>query len=89
MTSQRAINIWGVLHQKEHQDIYKLLMKHKNLGLTISQMSECLNVPILSLLAHLSELLKVEIVHSQHQAGSIVYKINWSTVQGFLQFKRY
>ncbi len=88
MTSQRAINIWGVLHQKEHQDIYKLLMKHKKLGLTISQMSEFLNLPILSLLAHLSELLKVEIVHSQHQAGTVTYKINWSTVQNFLQFQR-
>lgn len=86
MENNDAITILASLAQSTRLDTFKLLVKHEPNGLPAGEIAKSLDVPQNTMSAHLSNLLKADLVISHRQSRSIIYRANLKKLQSLTAF---
>lgn len=86
METLKAIASFGALSQETRLEAFRLLVRHEPEGLPAGEIARQLGVPHNTMSAHLSVLARAELVLSQRQSRSIIYRANLNRVQETIQF---
>jgi DNA-binding transcriptional ArsR family regulator len=86
MDTLSATAIFGALSQETRLAAFRLLVRHEPEGLPAGEIARQLGVPHNTMSAHLSVLARAEIVLSQRQSRSIIYRANLNCVQETIKF---
>jgi arsenate reductase (glutaredoxin) len=77
---------FGALSQETRLQAFRLLVRHEPAGLPAGEVARQLGVPHNTMSAHLSVLAHAELVFSQRQSRSIIYRANLNRMQETIQF---
>jgi DNA-binding transcriptional ArsR family regulator len=86
METSEATEIFGALSQETRLEAFRLLVRHEPEGLPAGEVARQLGVPHNTMSAHLSVLARAELVLSQRQSRSIIYRANLNCVQETIKF---
>lgn len=86
MDNLKAIASFGALSQETRLEAFRLLVRHEPEGLAAGEIARRLGVPHNTMSAHLSVLTRAELVASQRQSRSIIYRANLARMQETIQF---
>lgn len=86
MKTEQAMASFAALSQPTRLAAFKLLVRHEPEGLPAGEIATLLDVPHNTLSAHLSVLARAELVLSQRQSRSIIYRANLDAIQAVIQF---
>lgn len=86
MDNLKAIASFGALSQETRLTAFRLLVRHEPEGLPAGEIARQLGVPHNTMSAHLSVLTRAELVVSQRQSRSIIYRANLARMQETIQF---
>lgn len=86
METSIAIDSFGALAQETRLNAFRLLVRHEPEGLPAGEIARQLGVPHNTMSAHLSVLAREELVLSQRQSRSIIYRANLSRMHEIIQF---
>lgn len=81
-----AIASFGALSQETRLQAFKLLVRHEPEGLAAGEVARQLGVPHNTMSAHLAVLARAELVVSERQSRSIIYRANLEHMQKTIQF---
>jgi len=86
MESENAILALAALAQATRLDVFRLLVKHEPDGLAAGEIARALAVPQNTMSSHLAILARAELVKSERQSRSIIYRANLATFQDLTSF---
>jgi ArsR family transcriptional regulator len=86
MESENAILALAALAQSTRLDVFRLLVKHEPDGLAAGEIARALAVPQNTMSSHLAILARAELVKSERQSRSIIYRANLATFQDLTSF---
>jgi ArsR family transcriptional regulator len=86
MESENAILALAALAQATRLDVFRLLVKHEPDGLAAGEIARALAVPQNTMSPHLAILARAELVKSERQSRSIIYRANLATFQDLTSF---
>jgi|SRR5690554_389177 len=86
MDTLAALESFAALSQETRLQAFKLLVHHEPEGLAAGEIAKQLGVPHNTMSAHLSVLARAELVHSQRQSRSIIYRANVKRIQETIHF---
>lgn len=86
MDEYEAISSFSALAQETRLAAFRLLVRHQPDGLPAGEVARLLDVPHNTLSAHLAVLSRANLVVSQRQSRSIIYRANLDHVQKTVQF---
>jgi|SRR5690554_7655416 len=81
-----ALASFGALAQETRLQAFKLLVRHEPEGLPAGEIARQLGVPHNTMSAHLAVLARAELVLSERQSRSIIYRANLERMQATIQF---
>src|SRR5690554_60213 len=81
-----ALASFGALAQETRLQAFKLLVRHEPEGLPAGEIARQLGVPHNTMSAHLAVLARAELVLSERQSRSIIYRANLDAIQAVIQF---
>lgn len=82
----KAVETLSALAQETRLRAFRLLVQHEPEGLPAGEIARSLEVPHNTLSAHLGVLAQAELVTSQRQSRSIIYRANLDHMQKALRF---
>lgn len=77
---------FGALSQETRLEAFRLLVRHQPEGLPAGEIARQLGVPHNTMSAHLSVLTRAELVLSQRQSRSIIYRANLNHMRETIRF---
>jgi ArsR family transcriptional regulator len=86
MENEQAVLALAALAQSTRLQAFRTLVRHEPDGLPAGELARLLEVPQNTLSAHLSVLSRADLVTSERQSRSIVYRANLSAFQGVALF---
>jgi len=86
MDISKEIMSFGALSQETRLEAFRLLVRHEPEGLPAGEIARLLGIPHNTMSAHLSVLARAELVLSQRQSRSIIYRANLNRVQEIIRF---
>jgi ArsR family transcriptional regulator len=86
MKTSNAISALGALAQESRLAVFRLLVQAGPKGMPASKIGEGLGIAPSSLSFHLKELAHAEMVTAQKAGRSIIYAVNFDTMNGLLAF---
>jgi ArsR family transcriptional regulator len=86
MESEQAILALAALAQSTRMGVFKLLVKYEPDGLAAGDIARELAVPQNTMSAHLAILARADLVTSERQSRSIIYRANLSAFQTLTSF---
>lgn len=86
MESEDLILALAALAQSTRLDVFRLLVKHEPDGVAAGDIARELVVPQNTLSAHLAILARANLVTSERQSRSIIYRANLLTLQSLTLF---
>lgn len=81
MENEQAVLALAALAQPTRLQAFRILVKHEPDGLAAGDLARALEVPQNTLSAHLSVLTRAELVNSERQSRSIIYRANLPAFQ--------
>jgi DNA-binding transcriptional ArsR family regulator len=86
METSKALASFGALSQDTRLQAFRLLVRHEPDGLAAGEIARQLDVPHNTMSSHLSVLTRAELVFSQRQSRSIIYRVNLDRIQEMIRF---
>lgn len=86
MENEQAVLALAALAQPTRLQAFRLLVQHEPDGIAAGELARLLEVPQNTLSAHLSVLSRADLVTSERQSRSIVYRANLSAFQAVALF---
>jgi ArsR family transcriptional regulator len=86
MKTSNAISALAALAQESRLAVFRLLVQAGPKGMSASKIGEGLGIAPSSLSFHLKELAHAEMVTAQKAGRSIIYAVNFDTMNGLLAF---
>lgn len=86
MDESNAIECFSALAQDTRLAAFRLLVRHEPDGLPAGDVARLLDVPHNTLSSHLAVLARAQLVTSQRQSRSIIYRANLERVQDTVRF---
>src|SRR5690554_101230 len=86
METLDALASFTALSQETRLQAFKLLVRHEPEGLAAGEIARQLGVPHNTMSAHLAVLARAELVVSERQSRSIIYRANLERMQATIQF---
>ena len=86
MESEQAILALAALAQSTRMGVFKLLVKYEPNGLAAGDIARELAVPQNTMSAHLAILARADLVTSERQSRSIIYRANLAAFQTLTSF---
>ncbi|HSH47631.1 MAG TPA: metalloregulator ArsR/SmtB family transcription factor [Halomonas sp.] len=86
ISETEALAGFGALAQETRLEALRLLVRHEPQGLPAGEIARQLGVPHNTLSAHLSVLARAELVLSQRQSRSIIYRANLNRMREMIRF---
>jgi DNA-binding transcriptional ArsR family regulator len=86
MESEQAILALAALAQSTRMGVFKLLVKYEPDGLAAGDIARELAVPQNTMSAHLTILARADLVTSERQSRSIIYRANLAAFQTLTSF---
>lgn len=86
MESEQAILALAALAQSTRMGVFKLLVKYEPDGLAAGDIARDLAVPQNTMSAHLAILARADLVTSERQSRSIIYRANLAAFQTLTSF---
>ena len=86
MKTSNAINALAALAQESRLAVFRLLVQAGPKGMSASKIGEGVGIAPSSLSFHLKELAHAEMVTAQKAGRSIIYAVNFGTMNGLLAF---
>jgi ArsR family transcriptional regulator len=86
MENEQAVLALAALAQPTRLRAFRLLVQHEPDGIAAGELARLLEVPQNTLSAHLSVLSRADLVTSERQSRSIVYRANLSAFQAVALF---
>lgn len=81
-----AITALGALAQGTRLDVFRLLVRHEPHGLPAGEIAHQLDVPQNTMSAHLGILARAELVKSERQSRSIIYRADLDRLRALTLF---
>jgi ArsR family transcriptional regulator, arsenate/arsenite/antimonite-responsive transcriptional repressor len=86
MESKNVINALAALAQESRLAVFRLLVQAGQDGLAASRIAERLDLPPSSLSFHLKELMHANMVSQTRDGRSLIYAVNFDTMNEVLAF---
>lgn len=86
MKKSTAIAALGALAQETRLDIFRLLVERGPQGMAAGEIGERLKQPSPTLSFHLNQLRHAGLISSRRESRSIIYRANFSTMNGLMAF---
>lgn len=86
METSNIITTFSALAQETRLQAFRLLIKHEPKGLAAGEIARQLDVPHNTMSAHLAVLSRADLVISQRQGRSIIYRANLECVKEIIRF---
>ncbi|MET0868653.1 MAG: metalloregulator ArsR/SmtB family transcription factor [Pseudorhodoplanes sp.] len=86
MESEPVILALSALAQSTRLDVFRLLVKHEPDGLAAGDIAKTLAVPHNTMSSHLAILLRANLVSSERESRSIVYRANLSMLEAVVLY---
>jgi len=86
METANVIAALAALAQESRLAVFRLLVQAGPEGLAASKIAETLEIPPSSLSFHLKELMHAELLVQKKQSRSLIYSVNFRTMNGLLGF---
>lgn len=86
MDIKTTIECFAALSQETRLTAFRLLVRHEPIGLPAGEIARQLEVPHNTMSAHLAVLSRANLVLSQRQGRSIIYRANLLQMNDTLQF---
>jgi len=86
MESEQAILALAALAQSTRMGVFKLLVKYEPEGLAAGDIAKMLAVPQNTMSAHLAILARADLVTSERQSRSIIYRANLAAFRTLTSF---
>ena len=86
METSNIITTFSALAQETRLQAFRLLIKHEPKGLAAGEIARQLDVPHNTMSAHLAALSRADLVISQRQGRSIIYRANLERVKKIIRF---
>ena len=86
MESEQAILALAALAQSTRMGVFKLLVRYEPDGLAAGDIARTLAVPQNTMSAHLAILARADLVTSERQSRSIIYRANLAAFQVLTSF---
>jgi DNA-binding transcriptional ArsR family regulator len=86
MESKNAVTALAALAQDTRLAIFRLLVQAGSAGQTAGAIAERLDVPATTLSFHLKELATADLVTAESQGRYVVYRANYTAMNGLLEF---
>lgn len=86
METLNIITTFSALAQETRLQAFRLLIKHEPKGLAAGEIARQLDVPHNTMSAHLAVLSRADLVISQRQGRSIIYRANLECVKEIIRF---
>ncbi|MGJ8675910.1 MAG: ArsR/SmtB family transcription factor [Akkermansiaceae bacterium] len=86
METKEAAIALTALAQPSRLEVFRLLVRHGESGLSAGEISEALEIPKPTLSFHLKELTTAGLVDSERDGRSIIYRLHISGMQALMTF---
>jgi ArsR family transcriptional regulator len=86
METDAALSAFGALSQVTRLEAFRLLVKHEPDGLAAGDLARLLSVPQNTLSSHLNVLARANLVTSERQGRSIIYRVQLGRLETLLLF---
>ena len=86
MEMESALDCFAALSQETRLETVKLLVRAGNAGLPAGEIARQLGVSSNLMSAHLSKLDHAGLVSSERDGRSIIYRANYETLRGVIEF---
>jgi ArsR family transcriptional regulator len=86
METKNVIAALAALAQESRLAVFRLLVEAGPEGLAASKIAETLVIPPSSLSFHLKELMHADLLTQTKQSRSLIYSVNFATMNGLLGF---
>jgi DNA-binding transcriptional ArsR family regulator len=86
METRNVIAALSALAQDSRLAVFRLLVQAGPEGLAASKIAETLDIPPSSLSFHLKELLRADLLMQTKQSRSLIYSVNFATMNEVLGF---
>ncbi|KXF76612.1 ArsR family transcriptional regulator [Paramesorhizobium deserti] len=86
MDKNTTIEAFSALAQPTRMDAFKLLVMHEPDGLAAGEISRLLDIPQNTMSTHLAILSRAGLIVSERQGRSIIYRANFESIRGALNY---
>ena len=86
MENKEAISILAALSQETRLDVFRLLVRAGQEGMTAGAIGDALGIPAATLSFHLKELKNAGTVRCHREGRSLIYRADFGTMTAFLGF---
>ena len=86
MKTKSVIAALAALAQESRLAVFRLLVQAGPEGMAASKIAERLDIPASSLSFHLKELMHADMVSQKKEGRSLIYSVNFNTMNGLLTF---
>lgn len=86
MENKDAVPVLSALAQETRLDIFRLLVRAGNVGLSAGALGQALGIPAATLSFHLRELKHAGIVFCLREGRSLIYSANFEAINALLNF---
>lgn len=86
MKTKFVIAALAALAQESRLAVFRLLVQAGPEGMAASKIAERLDIPASSLSFHLKELMHADMVSQKKEGRSLIYSVNFKTMNGLLTF---
>jgi len=86
MDKNAAIEAFSALAQPTRMDAFKLLVTHEPDGLAAGEISRILDIAQNTMSTHLAILARAGLIVSERQGRSIIYRANFESIRGALNY---
>lgn len=86
MKSQDAAKALGALAQESRLEVFRLLVRKGSAGMAAGELSDHFGSPPATMSFHLKELSNAGLIKSRRESRSIIYSVNYSTMQTLMKF---
>jgi len=86
MKNNNAINVFLALGQETRLNIFRLIVRFGDTGLTPTEIIERLGIPNATLSFHLKELTNAKLLKVERQSRNLIYQPNFETVNELSDF---
>ena len=86
MKNNNAISVFLALGQETRLNIFRLIVRFGDTGLTPTEIIERLGIPNATLSFHLKELTNAKLLKVERQSRNLIYQPNFETVNQLSDF---
>ncbi|RCS25668.1 ArsR family transcriptional regulator [Phyllobacterium salinisoli] len=86
MEKMQTIEAFSALAQPTRMDAFRLLVMHEPDGLPAGEIARLLDIPQNTMSTHLAILARAGLIVSERQSRSIIYRANFASIRGALNY---